>query len=132
MATGRPGRKYFVELFDVQTFHARRKGFETRSAPAVALELGTLAGSVDAVRAELVALLVELQEAHGAGVGVRLCPLASSGWCTLLGLQVWCQAITSAGLSVVRADDGGDPIAVHPSVLTAGGELAGTTCQAAR
>lgn len=39
MATGTPGRRYWVELFDVQTFHLRRLTCDVRPAPAVALEL---------------------------------------------------------------------------------------------
>lgn len=131
MATGQPGRKYLVEVFDVQTFHARRLGFETHAAPAIGLELGPEVAVFDVVRRELVALLLQLQAERGNGVGLRLCPLGRDSWYTSVGLQLWIEAIELAGLRVLRARDG-DPIAVHPSVLTAAGELQGTTAQAAR
>ena len=65
MATGTPGRQFWVELFDVQTFHARRMAVDVRAAPAVALELGRRPAR-DVLRAELVALLVELRAEKGS------------------------------------------------------------------
>jgi hypothetical protein len=140
MATGTPGRRYWVELYDVQTFHARRLAVDVRSAPAVALELGNRPLR-DVVRAELVALLVELRAERGAGVGLRMLPTARVALGELELASVFREAVKLAGLhswegylfqphGVLTSSE--LPIAVDACVLGSSGELVGTTCQAAR
>lgn len=130
MATGTAGRRYWVELFDVQTFHVRRLTCDVRPAPAVALELAGRSPA-DIARAELVALLCELRDEHGAGVGLHLAPV--SGREPENFAKLFEEAAARVGMRLYRdADTLGHPVAVDAAVLNGMGELVGTTCQAAR
>lgn len=130
MATGTAGRRYWVELFDVQTFHARRLSVDVRAAPAVALELGGRP-LAEVVRAELVALLCELRAEFGAGVGFQLTTVKAREPENFAGL--FQEAAHRVGMRLYRgADTLGHAVAVDALVLNGAGELVGTTCQAAR
>lgn len=73
MATGTRGRRYWIDVFDVQTFHVRRLESKVGAAPNIAVER-TGRSLLDVVCCEIVALLVELRAELGIGVGLRVMP----------------------------------------------------------
>lgn len=130
MATGQLGRRYMVELFDVRTFAARPRGVQSRDVPDIRAELAHWPLR-DVVIAEMRILLMELRRELGADVGVRLCPLTRIELSSSELLQAFREAVPGVvGECLYTLPTG--PIAVHQSVLTAAGELQGTTAQAER
>lgn len=140
MATGTPGRRYWVDVFDVQTFHPRRLRPEVRAAPGIALERRG-SSLPELVRSEMVALLVELRADLGIGVGLRVMPISRIKISEPDLGRLFRKAVGQ--LEDERLFDAGGSrpetkgllhleIAVHKAVLGPNGELIGTTCQAAR
>ncbi len=140
MATGTRGRRYWIDVFDVQTFHARRLESKVGAAPNIAVER-TGRSLPDVVCCEMVALLVELRAELGIGVGLRVMP-SSRIEITEPDLgRLFRKAVSQ--LEDERLFDAGGArpetkgllnleIAVHKLVLGPAGELVGTTCQAVR
>jgi hypothetical protein len=139
MATGTRGRRYWIDVFDVQTFHPRRLESKVGAAPNIAVErTGSL---TDVVRCEMVALLVELRAELGIGFGLRVTPISRIEITEPDLGRLFRKAVSQ--LEGERLFDAGRSrpetkgllhleIAVHKLVLGPGGELVGTTCQAAR